>query len=48
MGFKRKDAVEVPPMAQKKNKFKFSAPTTKTTLTDDDYDLIAERLQKKM
>ena len=44
VGFKRKDAVEVPPVAQKKKKFKFSMPTIETTLTEDEHDLIAVRL----
>ncbi len=45
VGFKRKDAVEVPPVAQKKKKkVKFSTPTTEITLTEDEYDLIAARL----
>ena len=44
VGSKRKDAVEVPPVAQKKKKVKFSTPTTETALTEDEYDLIASRL----
>ena len=49
VGFKRKDAVEVPPTAQKKRKkVKSSMPTTQTTLIEDDYDLIAMRLKEEM
>ena len=49
VGVKRKDAVEVPPAAQKKRKkVKSLMPTIDTTLTEDDYDLIAARLQEKM
>ena len=48
-GFKRKDAVEVPPVTQnKRKKVKSSMPTTQTKLTEDDYDLIAVRLQEEM
>ena len=49
VGFKRKDAAEVPPTAQKKRKkFKSSMPTTETALTEDDYDIIATRLKEDM
>ena len=48
VGSKRKDALEVPPVAQKREKFKASKPTIETTLTEDDYDLIAARLKKEM
>ena len=48
VGFKRKDAVEVPPAAQKKKKFKISTPTIETALIEDEYDLIAVRVQEKM
>ena len=45
---KRKDAVQVPPATQKRKKFKASMPTTETTLTEDDYDLITARLKEEM
>ena len=49
VGFKRKDVVEVPPAAQKKRKkVKSSMPTTQTTLTEDDYDLIAAILKEEI
>ena len=48
MGVKRKDAVEVPPAAQKRKKVKASKPTIETTLTEDDYDLIATILKEEM
>ena len=48
MGFKRKDAVEVPPAAQKRKKVKSSIPTTQTALIEDEYDLIVARLQEEM
>ena len=48
VGFKRKDAVEVPPAAQKRKKFKALNPTTETALTEDDYDQIAARLKEDM
>ena len=48
VGSKRKDAVEVPPAARKKKKFKASNPATHIALTEDDYDLIAARLKEEM
>ena len=48
VGFKRKDAVEVPRAAQKRKKVKSSMPTTETALTEDDYDLIVARLKEEM
>ena len=48
IGFKRKDA-EAPLAAQKKKKkVKFATPPAEATMTDDEYDLIASRLQEKM
>ena len=48
MGSKKKDPVEVPPVAQKRKKFKASNPTTDITLKEDDYDLIAVILKEEM
>ena len=49
VGLKRKDAVEVPPAAQKKRKkVKYSIPTIEIALTKDDYDLIAARFKEEM
>ena len=45
---KRKYPVDVPPLAPKRKKFKASKPTTQTTLTEDDYDLIVARLKEEM
>ena len=44
VGSKRKDAVEVPPVAQKRKKSKASKPTIETALKEDDYELIVARL----
>ena len=48
VGVKRKDVVEVPPVAPKKEKVKSSMPTIETALTEDNYDLIASRLKEEM
>ena len=44
----RKDAEEVSPKAQKRKKPKASKPITQAALTEDDYNLIATRLQDEM
>ena len=48
VGSKRKDAVEVPPAAQKRKNIKASMPTIEIALTEDDYDLIAARLKEEI